>query len=80
MKISIISSSVRKERKSHRVALYLERYIMEKGIADAEILDLNNYSFPLFNERLDHQEAPLPEATEFAAKISSPDGVIIVTP
>jgi NAD(P)H-dependent FMN reductase len=79
-KIAIISSSIRRGRKSHRVALWFRRYLEENKLADAEILDLSEYRFPLFDERLKFQENPLPEAVELADRIRSADGVIIVTP
>lgn len=78
--IAIISSSIRDDRKSHRVALYLKRYIEENHIGDAEIMDLSAYNFPLFNERLKYQSNPSSEAVEFAGKIRAAEGVIIVTP
>jgi NAD(P)H-dependent FMN reductase len=78
--ISIISASVRTGRISHRVALYFRNYILENGLGTVEILDLNEYQFPVFHERLDHQENPLPQTLEFADKIRKSDGVIIVTP
>ncbi|MFZ2287563.1 MAG: NAD(P)H-dependent oxidoreductase [Bacteroidales bacterium] len=78
--IAIISSSVRHGRKSHRVALYLKNYIVENILADAEILDLKEYDFPVFDERLHLQKEPLPRAVEFASRIRAADGVIIVTP
>ncbi len=80
LKISIISSSVRMGRNSHRVALYLKNYIEEKKLAEAEILDLNLYNFPIFEERLRSQKTPSAEALDFAEKIKSADGVLIVTP
>ena len=79
-KIVIISSSVRNGRNSHRVALYFKNYLEENKIGTAEILDLNNYKFPLFDERLQHQPLPIPAAVLFADKVKSADGVIIVTP
>jgi len=78
--IAIISSSVRRGRNSHRVALYLTNYLVENNLADAEILDLKEYDFPLFDERLRLQNDPSPGAIEFAARIRAADGVIIVTP
>lgn len=78
--IAIISSSVRTGRNSHRVALYLRNYLEENQLATAEILDLEKYDFPLFEERLRFQPSPTPAVLEFAGKISSADGVIIVTP
>jgi NAD(P)H-dependent FMN reductase len=79
-KLVIISPSVRKGRKSHRIALYFNKLIKETGLADTEILDLLTYNFPIFNERLKYQDSPSPETRDFADKIKSADGVIIITP
>ena len=78
--ISIISSSVRIGRNSHRVALYFKNYLQANNLATADILDLNEYNFPIFNERLKYQKDPAPATLEFAEKIKASDGVIIVTP
>jgi len=78
--ITILSASVRTGRHSHRVALYFKKYIEENNLANAEILDLNEYQFPVFNERLKFQPNPTALMTTFANKIKSADGVIIVTP
>jgi len=79
-RIAIISASVRSGRLSHRVALYFKRYLEENNLASPEILDLKEYNFPVFDERLRLQKEPSPAAMEFAGKIKSADGVIIVTP
>jgi NAD(P)H-dependent FMN reductase len=78
--ISIISSSVRNGRNSHRVALYFRNFLEENKLSTAEILDLNSYNFPLFEERLQYQASPLAGAVDFAQRINTSDGVIIVTP
>lgn len=78
--IVIISSSVREGRMSNRVALFFKSYLDTNQIAAAEILDLKDYRFPVFEERLKNLKNPPPRATEFAEKIKSADGVIIVTP
>jgi NAD(P)H-dependent FMN reductase len=78
--IVIISSSVRTGRKSHRVALYFKQYIEEYQFANVEILDLQQYQFPIFEERLRLQVSPGKQVLEFAAKVVAADGVIIVTP
>jgi len=78
--ISILSASVRNGRNSHRVALYLKKYIEGNNLASAEIIDLKELNFPLFDERLQYQESPSTEAIGFAKKITDSDGVIIVTP
>ncbi|MFN0082656.1 MAG: NADPH-dependent FMN reductase [Ferruginibacter sp.] len=79
-KISIISASVRTGRNSHRVALYFDSYINDHKIATTEILDLMEYNFPLFEERLKFQKDPSPKTLEFAEKIKASDSIIIVTP
>ena len=38
--ISIISSSVRNDRKSHNVSLYFQKYLTVNNLATAEIIDL----------------------------------------
>lgn len=78
--IAIISSSVRIGRNSHRVALFFKDYLEKNNLATAEIIDLKEYNFPIFEERLSYLKDPLPAAVEFSEKIKSADGVIIVTP
>jgi NAD(P)H-dependent FMN reductase len=78
--IAIISASVRTGRKSHRVALYFQNFLVKQNHGTAEILDLNKYQFPVFTERLKHLPSPSPDVTDFAEKIKKADGVIIVTP
>lgn len=78
--ISIISASVRKGRNSHRVALYFKNYLEENNVAQAKILDLKDYNFPIFEERLQFIEKPSAEMLAFADEIDKADGIIIVTP
>ena len=78
--IAIISASVRTGRKSQRVALYFKNFIEEYKLATTEILDLHEYQFPVFSERLKHQVNPTAQTIAFADKIKSADGIIIVTP
>lgn len=79
-KIIVISSSVRTAKKSNRVALFLARYINEQNIAEAEIVDLEDYQFPVFNERLTYLTDPPQNLLDFSGKIKKADGVIIVSP
>ena len=78
--ISIISSSVRHNRNSHRVALYFEQYLKQNGLATIELLDLKEYNFPIFDNPLKSQKHPLEQANEFANKIKTSDGILIITP
>jgi len=78
--IAIISASVRTGRKSHRVALFFKKYMEENDLAIAEILDLMEYNFPVFEERFSHQPEPSEKIQHFRDRIIRADGVIIVTP
>lgn len=78
--IAIISSSVRIGRNSHRVALFFKDYLESNNIASAEIIDLNEYKFPIFEERLSNMANPLPSAVEYAERVNNADGIILVTP
>ncbi len=78
--IAIISSSVRVDRNSHRVALYFKKYLESNKLATVEMLDLKIYDFPVFEERLRLQPNPSASLLAFAEKIKSADGLIIVTP
>lgn len=79
-KICIISSSIRKERFSHRATLYLAGILREKFHIEAEIIDLLKYNFPLFEERLKFLESPSPETLDFAERVRKADGLILVVP
>ena len=79
-RIAIISASIREERKSNRVALYFRNYILENGLAQVEILDLKQYQFPLFEERLSLQISPTELTLDFANRVTNADGIILVTP
>lgn len=78
--IVILSASVRTGRHSHRVSVYFKNFLEETKSATCEILDLATYNFPVFHERLQFQESPSTEVLDFAGKIKSADGVIMVTP
>ncbi len=78
--ILIISASVRQGRNSHRIALFFKKFIEENKMGVAEIADLNEYKFPLFDERLRFQKNPTKEVLEIAGRVKKADGVIIVTP
>lgn len=78
--IAIVSSSIRPDRKSHRLALYFMKYLNENFLANAHILDLKEYDFPIFSETLKTQKKPTEKVLDFAEKIKSSDGIIIITP
>ena len=78
--IAIISSSVRKGRQSHRVSLFFQNYLQDHNLATCEIIDLMEYNFPIFDERLKHQNDPTAQMLDIAKRITAADGVLIVTP
>ncbi|MES2416964.1 MAG: NAD(P)H-dependent oxidoreductase [Bacteroidota bacterium] len=78
--ISIISASVRNGRNSHRVALYFKKYLEENQLAEVKIIDLKDYNFPIFEERLRFIAKPTAAMLGFAAEVDQADGIIIVTP
>ncbi|MES2650248.1 MAG: NAD(P)H-dependent oxidoreductase [Bacteroidota bacterium] len=78
--ISIISASVRNGRNSHRVALYFKNYLEENQLANVKIIDLKEYNFPIFEERLRFISNPSESMLSFANEITNADGIIIVTP
>src|SRR5512145_771539 len=78
--IVIISSSIRTGRKSHRVALFFNNFLGKNQLASSEIIDLAAYNFPLFEERLRNLSSPPAGTVEFAEKIKSAQGVIIISP
>lgn len=79
-KIIILSASVRLNRNSHRVALFFSKYITEQQLAEVEMLDLHEYKFPIFEERLRFMKDPPAILVEVSEKIKSADGILIVTP
>ena len=79
-KIAIISSSVRDGRLSHRAALYIQKYITDNSLAETIMLDLKEYDFPIFCERLQYQTDPSAKLLDFTGKFNASDGLVIVTP
>ncbi|MDQ3291950.1 MAG: NAD(P)H-dependent oxidoreductase, partial [Bacteroidota bacterium] len=80
MHIAILSTSVRTGRNSHRVGLYFKHYIEGNNIATADLIDLQDYKFPIFEERLRFMTNPAPQILEFATRMKKADGVIVITP
>lgn len=78
--IAIISSSVRRERKSHRIALNFKTYLEEQNLSTVEILDLKEYNFPIFEDTIKTFQNPSEQVLDFASKIKVADEIIIVTP
>lgn len=80
MNIAILSASVRRDRNSHRVALYFQNYLTEHHLASVDLVDLAAYNFPLFEERLQYMPDPSSDILDFQKRIKNADGIILVTP
>ncbi|MDD2287626.1 MAG: NADPH-dependent FMN reductase [Bacteroidales bacterium] len=78
--IAIISSSVRKNRASHKIALYVKQYMESNKMAKCDILDLKEFNFPLFDERLMFMENPSKEVLDYVERFDKADGIIIISP
>lgn len=80
MHITILSSSTRLHRQSHRVALALQQCIESGGKHSAEVLDLADYHFPILEEVLHRHPNPPEGLTDFAERIRSSDAHLFVSP
>ena len=80
MSIIILIASIRKGRKSDRVAKFFKSYISENKLGEAVLMDLKDYNFPLFEERLKFLKEYPDGLQEFASRIKNAEGIIIVTP
>ena len=76
----ILVASVRDGRKSDRVGRFFMKFISGLDGCAAHIVDLRDYDFPVFHERLKYQKDPPEKVRSFAATISGADAVVIVTP
>jgi NAD(P)H-dependent FMN reductase len=79
-KVIILLASVREGRKSDRVGLFFKKLLESEKDFTPEILDLKDYHFPVFTERLKFTKSPDDKMLKFASKIREADGVLIVTP
>lgn len=79
MKISIVSSSTRKGRVSHRIALMLQKELIKREI-EAEIIDLMGFDMGRFEETFAAKEKPTDQEKEVYQRLKDADGFIFVTP
>jgi NAD(P)H-dependent FMN reductase len=79
MKITIISSSTRNGRVSHRIALALEKQIMRIG-HQAAIIDLLELDLPQFKERFPKVKEQPENWQPTMDQLLASDGIIFLTP
>jgi NAD(P)H-dependent FMN reductase len=80
MNIGIISTSVRKNAQSPRVAKFFHQFIETNQLGSAEIIDLARYEFPIFEERLKFMDTPPENLVQLSELIKSKDALIIISP
>lgn len=80
MKVLIISSSTRKGRTSHRVALHLANRFNGVAGVEARILDLMEHKLPMFEEVYVRDENPTEAAKEVARMLNWADSMVFLTP
>jgi len=80
LNIPIVSGSVRTGRKSLLVARFLRDQFGELGYGEAELIDLADYPFPVFEERPSDSNSLPPSLELFRSKLRVADGILLVSP
>lgn len=82
MKIAIISSSVRIGRQSHKVAVELQRKLMQKEDIDihANLIDLADYQIPHMESVLAKHPDPPQDLVKIGEQLQEADAIIFVSP
>lgn len=80
VRIPVILGSVRYGRRSERVARFLVAELEARDDVETELLDLVEYDFPIFRERLRYLEDPPDNLVDFAERVDRGDALIIVSP
>lgn len=81
-KIAVIVGSTREGRQTHKLADWAAKEIANH--AEVEIVDLQDYPMPFFNEaaspRYNPARNPAPEVKKWLEKVGEFDGYVLVTP
>lgn len=80
MNIEIISGSPRKDSGSHRVALFLQKYLAEKTRHSVGIIDVRDWNLPLLQNVFSSVEKTPAEYRPLAKKMFAAHAFILVTP
>ena len=79
LRIPVLLGSVRRGRKSLRVARFACDRLQRAG-ADAPLLDLADFDLPIMEERLHRRDDPPPGLVRFSTAIQEADAVVVVSP
>lgn len=80
MNIEIISGSPRKESVSHRVAIFLKKYLTEKTQHTVDIIDVRDWNLPLLQQVFSSVEKTPDAYKPLAQRMFAADAYILVTP
>lgn len=78
--IPVIEGATRRGRESIKVARFVYERMRRRENVETELLDLEEYDFPMMEERLRFRDDPPPRLVEFSEKIARSDSLIIVAP
>jgi NAD(P)H-dependent FMN reductase len=81
MNIEIISGSPRKGSVTHRVALFLQKYMSEKTEHNVNLIDVRDWAFPLLQQEVFSSVERTPEELKpLAKRMFEANGFIMVSP
>ena len=81
MNIEIISGSPRKDSLSHRVVLFLQKYLSEKTEHNVNIIDVRDWAFPLLQQEVFSNVERAPEELKpLAKRMFEANAFIMVSP
>ncbi len=80
MNIEIISGSPRKDSVTHRLALFLKKYITENSPHQADIIDVRDWNLPLLQQVFTSVEKTPDAFKPLAKRMLGADAFILVTP
>jgi NAD(P)H-dependent FMN reductase len=80
LNIPVLLGSVRRNRRSPKVARWLHRQLVTDERITARLIDLEELALPIMEERLRMRDDPPPGAATLSEAIAAGDGLVIVTP
>lgn len=81
MKIEIVSGSPRKESRTYRLAVYLQKYLQENSAHSVNIIDVREWNFPTLQEEVYSSIENTPERYKpLTERMFAANAFIIVTP
>ena len=81
MNIEIVSGSPRKGSVTHRLVMFLEKYLRNKTAHTIGIIDVRDWAMPLLQQDVYSQTTKAPEALQpLAQRVFNANAFIVVTP